>query len=228
MTVTRGAVVLTWLSLAAIGCGGTGTDTNANGTPTKWLGTMRHLRIVGNMMGEAIDINISGAAAENTANLWCEREYQAPTVGTTTDYTAGHNSEVRVKAPVTINGEMRLLDFGLKRHDFQADAAGTVVPVIPRDDTNSPCKLADCTNTNMWLSWTWRNPTTNAVTYKMAAQSGSFTLGEFVGTPDTTGLEITANTGNVGGFVTGSWSATDSVTASFDANCTVNTVDNSY
>jgi hypothetical protein len=209
-----------------MGCGGSSDDPNA--VPTKWIGSARHLRVVGTIMGQAIDVNLSGAMAESTTNLWCEREYQAPTVNGMPDYANGHNSEVRVKSPVTIAGVTRLMDLGLKRHDFQSNPPGTVVQVIPRDDANSPCKLADCTNSTMWLSWTWRDPTTNAVQYKMAAQSGSFTLGEFVGTKDQTGLEITANTGNVGGFATGQWSATESLTISFDANCTVNNIDNSY
>jgi hypothetical protein len=229
MTVMKGLVAALVLSFAMVGCGGSGTTMDdPNAAPTKWLGTSRHLRVVGTMMGEMININLSGPTVEDTANLWCEREYQAPTSNGVTDYTQGHNSEVRIKAPVTINGEARLMDLGLKRHNWQADAAGTVVTVIPRDDANSPCTLANCTNSTMWLSWTWRNPTTNAVIYKMAAQSGTTTLGEFVGSPDQTGLEIAANTGNVGGFAMGSWSATDQLSISFDANCTNNNIDNSY
>jgi hypothetical protein len=209
-----------------MGCGGSSEDPNA--PPTKWIGSARHLRVVGTIMGQAIDVNLSGAAAESTTSLWCEREYQAPTVNGTTDYTQGHNSEVRIKAPVTVAGEARLLDLGFKRHSFQDDAAGTMATVIPRVDTESPCTLADCTNDSLWLSWTWRDPATNAVKYKMAAQSGSFTLGEFVGTPDTTGLEIAADSGNVGGYATGQWSATENLKISFDANCTKNNIDNTY
>jgi hypothetical protein len=213
------------LAAAAVGCGG-----SDSGTVDKWMGSARHLRIVGNMMGEKIDINIAIPDANDTTKLWCEREYQVPNDATTgmPDYALGHNAEVRIKGPVTMNGVTRLLDFGLKRHNYQADAPGTIVPVIPRDDANSPCGLNSCTNANMWLSWTWRNPADNSVLYKSAAQSGSFTLGEYVGTPDATGLLIPVNTGDIGGFATGQWSATDSISASFDANCTTNQIDNSY
>jgi hypothetical protein len=212
------------LIVASVGCGGTDS-----GTVDKWMGSVRHLRIVGTIMGEKIDINIAAPDANDTAKLWCEREYQVPndTLGMP-NYAAGHNSEIRIKGPVTMNGMTRLLDFGLKRHNYQADAAGTVVPVIPRDDANSPCGLTSCTNANMWLSWTWRNPADNSVLYKSAAQSGSFTLGEYVGTPDANGLLIPENTGDIGGFATGQWSATESISASFDANCTINQIDNSY
>jgi len=215
----------TALAVMAVGCGGTDAS-----TVTKWMGPQRHLRVIGTIMGEKIDINITSPTADDTASLWCEREYQFPMdQAGNPDYANGHNSEVRIKAPVTINGVSRLLDFGLKRHDWQTQAPNAAVTVIPRDDANTPCGLAiGCTNTNMWLSWTWRNPADNSVLYKSAAQSGSATLGEFVGTPDVTGLEVTANTGDVGGFATGQWSATDSISASFDANCTKNTVDNSY
>jgi hypothetical protein len=213
------------MAMAVVGCGG--TDAN---TVDKWMGTMRHFRVVGTIMGEKIDINIASPASNDTTQLWCEREYQFPNdANGMPDYANGHNSEIRVKGLVTINGQQRLLDFGWKRHDWQTQAVNTAVPVIPRDDANSPCGLSiGCTNDNMWLSWTWRNPADNSVMYKSAAQSGSGTLGEYVGTPDTTGLEIPANTGNVGGYATGQWSATESIQASFDANCTKNTVDNSY
>jgi hypothetical protein len=212
------------LSASAVGCGGTSSD-----TVDKWMGPARHFRVVGTIMGEKIDIDVATPNANDTTQLWCEREYQVPTdANNMPNYAAGHNSEVRIKAPVTINGQMRLLDFGLKRHDWQADAAGTVVPVIPRDDANSPCGLNSCTNSSMWLSWTWRNPADNSVLYKSAAQTGNVTLGEFVGTPDATGLMIPNNTGDVGGFASGQWSATESITASFDANCTVDNTDNSY
>jgi hypothetical protein len=213
------------VSLAAAGCGGSSDSS----TVDKWMGSARHFRVVGTIMGEKIDINIATPDANTTTNLWCEREYQVPNdANNMPNYAAGHNSEVRIKAPVTINGQMRLLDFGLKRHDWQADAAGASVPVIPRDDANSPCGLADCSNDSMWLSWTWRNPADNSVMYKSAAQTGTVTLGEFVGTPDATGLMIPNNTGDVGGFATGQWSATESISASFDANCTVDNIDNSY
>jgi hypothetical protein len=212
------------VAMSSVGCGGS----NAN-TVEKWAGPTRHFRVVGTMMGEAIDIDITAPSANDMTQLWCEREYQVPNnAAGMPDYAAGHNSEVRIKGLTTINGQMRLLDLGLKRHNWQAEAAGAVVPVIPRDDANSPCTLNSCVNDNMWLSWTWRNPADNSVIYKSAAQSGSTTLGEFVGTPDANGLMIPPNTGNVGGFAKGQWSATDSISASFDANCTKSSIDNSY
>ncbi|MDB4969320.1 MAG: hypothetical protein JWN44_5009 [Myxococcales bacterium] len=206
------------------GCGGTDST-----TLDKWVGSVRHLRVTGFMMGEKLDINLATPDANDMTKLWCEREYQVPNdANSMPNYAGGHNSEIRIKGQVVVNGQARLLDFGLKRHNWQAQTAGTAVPVIPRDDANSPCGLAGCTNDSMWLSWTWRNPADNSVTYKSAAQSGSVTLGEYVGTPDTTGLLIPAGTGNVGGFAKGQWSATDSISASFDANCLKNVIDNSY
>jgi hypothetical protein len=213
------------LSTVTYGCGGSGST-----GVDKWMGATRHLRVVGTIMGEAVDVDISGATANDTTQLWCEREYQVPNdLSGMPDYAHGHNAEVRVKGRTVVNGEMRLLDIGFKRHDWQLEPAGAVVPVIPRDDANSPCGLSvGCTNANFWLSWTWRNPTDNSVIYKSAAQSGNATLGQYVGTPDATGLMVAANTGDVGAYATGQWSATDSVQVSFDASCTKNTVDNSY
>jgi hypothetical protein len=213
------------MAMVTIGCGGA-----ESGNVDKWQGATRHMRVVGTIMGEKIDIDLSGAAANDTTQLWCEREYQIPNdVSGAPNPSGGHNSEVRVKGLTTVNGQMRLLDIGWKRHDWQVQATGTSVPVIPRDDANSPCGLtAGCSNDSTWLSWTWRNPADNSVIFKSAAQSGNARLGEYVGTPGADGLTIPPNTGNVGGFAEGQWSATDSIALSFDANCTKNTVDNSY
>lgn len=195
-----------------------------------WAGPTVHLRAIGMLEGEAIDINIDSQIGENTANLWCEREYQVPT-GTNgmPDYSKGHNSEVRFKAPVMIAGQARLLDFGLKRHDTQVDSAGAVVNIVPRDDANPPCSLYNCPpNGPAWMSLTWRNPANNSVLYKSAATSGTWTLGEFIGTPDATGLYVPPNTGTAGGFASGKWSATEFVTLSVTAHCTINQTDNTY
>src|SRR4051812_22744237 len=101
------------LIVAAVGCGG--TDSTA---VDKWMGSVRHLRIVGTIMGEKIDINLAAPDANDTTKLWCEREYQVPNDAAGMPvYATGHNAEVRIKGPVTMNGMTRLLDFGLKRHD---------------------------------------------------------------------------------------------------------------
>jgi hypothetical protein len=193
-----------------------------------WMGAMHHFRAVGVINGENIDVNLTSPTADSTTSLWCEREYQVPTgANMMPDYTMGHNSEVRFKLPVTTGGTMRILDLEIKMHDFQDDAAGTVTTVVPRDDTNPPCAATGCTQPkNMWLQWVWLNPADMSVLYKQAAQSGSFTLGEFTGTKDATGLLYTVNMGQVGGFATGQWSATDHVAASFDASCTTDDIDN--
>jgi hypothetical protein len=196
--------------------------------PTKWDGANPHLRVFGTIMGESLDINIEEPTAGSSSSLWCEREYQVPTDATGNPiYSMGHNSEVRIKAPVTINGSARILDLELKEHNFQSDPSGTVTTVVPRDDNNPPCAPTGCTQPkNMWLQWVWLQASDGSQIYKQAAQSGSYTAGEFTGSPDSTGLEIMENTGKVGGFAQGTWSATEQLSVTFDANCTVNDIDN--
>jgi hypothetical protein len=220
--------------LVAVGCGG---PNNTSSPPTQWLGTMRHLRVAGTIHGPgamapvtSVDINLTGATAADTTKVWCEREYQIPNDSSGMPiYSMGHDAEVRARSVLAFNGQMVEVDIGLKRHDWQRERAGNNVMVIPRVDSMSPCTLASCTNTTAWLSWAWRDPANNfAVLYKAAATSGTITLGEYVGTPDANGLEIPPNTGDIGAFATGQWSASESLAISFDANCTTNNVDNSY
>jgi hypothetical protein len=213
-------------SIASLaGCGGTSGDS----APTEWQGATPHLNVVGFIDGENINIQLTGADAANTAKLWCEREYQVPTdTAGNPIYNMGHNSEVRIRLPATTTGmPARGLAIELKMHDYQDDAAGTTTPVIVRDDNNPPCTADGCAQPKvMWLGWTWHDLATDAVIYKMAAQSGSYKSGEFTGAKDSTGLFIMENSGNVGGFATGQWSTTEKISVSFDAKCTANNVDN--
>jgi hypothetical protein len=218
-----GAFLLVALGSAA--CGGKSTDPSV----TQWLGSTPHFRALGVINGETIDIDISGVDAQDVTRLWCEREYQAPndSLGNPI-YAQGHHTETRSKAPVTTGGAHRILDLEVKMHDLQADAAGKTVTVIPRDDSNPPCVAGSpCRAGVMWLQWVWLNHDDNdSVMYKQAAVSGQLTTGEFTGAVDATGMFIKENTGTVGAFVTGTWSQTDHLSVSFDANCTVNDIDN--
>jgi hypothetical protein len=212
----------------AIACSSSSGGGPSTPAPTAWLGAKQHFVAVGTINGEQIDINLTGDAAKDVMNLWCEREYQVPSDASGNPiYSMGHNSEVRIEVPLTFNGQARKLELALKMHQFQADKPGTVVPVVPRDDNNPPCAATGCTKPGvMWLGWSWINPTDGSLIYKEAAISGSFKLGEFTGSVDSTGLEIMQNTGTVGGFAMGTWSATEKLSVSFDANCTVNDIDN--
>jgi hypothetical protein len=219
----KGAMVVIGAGWMLAACGGSGSD-----APTKWEGSTPHLNVVGTIMGEQLNIDITGALAADTNNLWCEREYQVPTDASGNPiYAMGHNSEVRIKAPVTISGQARIFDIELKEHDFQADPPSTIVTVVPRDDSNPPCAATGCTQpTHMWLQLVWDKASDGSQIYKQAALNGQYTSGEFTGMPDATGLLYQQNNGKVGGFATGQWSPTESLTISFDANCTTNDIDN--
>jgi hypothetical protein len=215
------------IGLAAICLPGCGSSSNSDepDPPKAWSGPTPHFDAVGTINGESIDIHLSGDAAKDSTQLWCEREYQVPSDASGTPiYAQGHNSEFRIVVGATMG---RKLEIAYKMHQFQADKAGTAVTVIPRDDNDPPCTVTGCSQPKvMWLSWKWINPADNSVLYKQAALSGKFTLGEFTGSVDSNGLMITENTGKVGGFAAGEWSASESVSITVDANCTTNNLDN--
>src|SRR5579872_3251675 len=110
----RRACCLAALALvAASGAIGCGSSSNASSTPppTVWLGPTPHFRAVGTINGEHIDIDITGDAAKDVTKLWCEREYQVPADSTGAPvYPMGHNSEVRIDLPYTVNGQARKLE----------------------------------------------------------------------------------------------------------------------
>lgn len=54
----------------------TTTDTGtALDTVDAWAGEAPHLRVVGRVQGDVIDLDVSGADAEDTGTLYCERNY---------------------------------------------------------------------------------------------------------------------------------------------------------
>jgi hypothetical protein len=246
-----------FIALASIaGCHsnpGSGSDMNASGAPTMWLGADPHLRVLGHINGEDVDINLTGAAAADTTQLWCEREYSFVVVGLDGgggdggtsnahyDYTQGGNSEVRIRAVDNSHGMNRTISFDPKRINLQKATTGTTIPIVMRVDSQAPGAPTWAFPDQMWFHWKWyqaANPDAGVgdrdagtphpvgmTLYNMAAQQGSYFHGEFTGSVDATGAEITPYTGAVGGFATAQWSTTDQLAISFTANCTFNDID---
>ena len=212
MDVTNTVVVL---AAALVGCGAPVTG------PTKltqWQGSAPHFIAQGLYDNETIDLSIMGDAAKDVAKLYCRREYVVPlNAANEKDYAQGRQDEVQIDAPVTVNGQERYFEIELKKHNLQKDPAGTAVTIINRDPAMKPAAG------QMWLEWEWHLPDATTL-YEKAAHDGTFTLGEFTGTPDSSGLVIPENTGTVGGFFTASWGGAEEVSVSFTAKCTTNAV----
>ncbi len=194
--------------------------------PLEWMGDQPHFAIRGTLNGENLDVTLEGDAAKDLENLHCLREYQVPSEATSTDETDagvedwenGKMSEVQVIVQLNVNGTSRELDLELKRHNYQADEVGTEVTIIPRDDSKEPG------STEMWSEIEWYENDENI--YEQASQEGTFVLKRFTGTPgEDNPLVIPENTGSVGGVLTAKWSPTETVSISFTADCTGNSVE---
>ncbi len=200
--------------VAVTGCG-TPEDKQKSEPPAKWEGATPHFRAVGTLNGEEVDVRIEGDAAADTARLFCQREYVVQRVNGDPDWSTGKVEEVKLNAPLSVGGEERYFELELKKHDLQRRAPGDEVSIVARVDDVRPSA------TEMWFEWEWHRPDGSTL-FEAAAQSGTFTLGEFTGTPDSTGLQIPENTGTVGGFITARWSETDQLAITFTARCTRN------
>lgn len=200
--------VLAWCAALA-GCG---SETGSREIP-EWLGEENHFELVGTLDGEELDISLDG----DSTQVFCTREYTVPAdAAGEPQYAMGALSEVKINAFVTIDGEERLIELELKRHDLQSDAIGTVVTIVPRSDTMDPAP------SEMWLEWEWHDAA-DETTFEGAAQTGTFTLEHYSGTPDDTGLVIPD--GAVGGHWTARWSETEELTGSFTVPCTMTDVE---
>lgn len=185
---------------------------------TEWAGATPHFKAVGKLNGETIDIALSESDAADAAKFYCEREYEVPMVNMERDYANGKLGEVKLVGPAIIDGQERYMEIELKKHHTQGDAVGASVTVVPRVDGEVPAA------NQMWFEWEWHLASDESTLFEAAAQSGTFKLGEFTGTPDSSGLVIPENTGTVGGFINARWSETDEVSISFTAKCTTSDV----
>jgi hypothetical protein len=191
----------------ALGCG----DDAGKGDEGGWGGETSHLRAEGSVDGEKISLDLDAAAV--TANeLHCELEYTAPALADgMPDYAKGRLNEVKIEGFVTVGDEKRGLEIELKMHDFQSDAPGTKVKVVPRSDTKPPAA------TEAWLEWEWHDAMTDEELYQAAASAGTITVELFEGEVDATGLVIPE--GRIGITFSGRWSETEEMTASFTLPC---------
>ncbi len=212
-----------WLSLigmltgtvVAVSCssstGGTGTD-----TLDKWRGSTPHLRVEGQLKGEKISINLTGAQASDVLNLRCRREYFADSndAGVLNAATA-IPSEVKIIWVISDDGGVvNSAQLEFKRHDFRSNKEGDKVTAIPRNDTMLP------TGQNFWLEYQKNDPDGGVKLLEYGAQSGTYTHGTYDCPRDAAKPAVCqAAMGTMGGFVTGVWSDTDKLSASWTANC---------
>ena len=196
------------LALVGAGCGTSSSARTIDG----WQGAEAHLEVVGTLDGEALDISL-GDAASDTAEVFCTREYSVPEIGGVAQYDMGELIEIKIDAWVTIGGVRRLIELELKQHDFQSDTVPATVRVVPRSDTMDPA------SDQMWLEWEWHDEA-DATLYEAAAQTGTFELELYTGTPDATGLVIPNGMGEVGGYFDARWSETEELHGSFTVACT--------
>lgn len=217
------------VGLGLFGCSGDdgGGNPDGGGQLTQWEGDAPHLHIEGTIRRMAdgtpqpLNVDLTGADAQDLLKLHCEREYFG-----TSDGAGGWvdnsevGSEVKIKYDFTDpDGNIQHARFELKRHDFRDDAIGTVVPAVLRDDS------ASAPAGKFWLEWQNNDPTDKA--YEYGAQSGSFKLEKFDCTPDPDEPGICNHTAGdkIGGFIQGVWSPSEKLAVSFTAVCDEDSVE---
>ena len=201
------------LALSALAIGGCSSTPEARSIDA-WLGADPHFDVVGTINGETLDVSLD---ATDRAEVWCTREYTVPDVGGP-QYADGSLTEIKVDAYITIGGVRRYVELELKKHDYQSDTIGTMTTIVSRSD------LMDPAATEMWLEWEWHDEA-GTTSFEQAALNGSFTLNEYSGTRDSTGLIIPDDTGRVGGYWNARWSETEELHGSFTVNCGTNDVE---
>lgn len=210
--ISRAVHVGGLLAILLIGCTPEAEQPSLGG----WQGGEEHLRIVGNIEGELIDIGDDTAV--EIIDFSCQREYVVPLVDGVPDETQAQFVELKLFATVEDAGETRYLTVEFKQHDMQSDALGSVVEVVPRLDTVTPGP------TEMWVEWEWNADLGGDELLETAAQDGEFTVEVFSGAPPAGGVIIPSGEGQAGGYLDARWSQTDELKVSFTATCRENKI----
>jgi hypothetical protein len=192
------------LGVVAAGCG---DDEGPRLEP--WT-SETHFQAIGSLDGEDLDILLDEPA--ELVGAVCERKYEVPRVDSVAQYDQGWLVEIQVNLTVTLGDETRLVQVELKRHDFQSDAIGAEIGIVPRIEGTDPGQDA------MWLEWEW-HALDDTTLFESAAQTGTATLELYTGTPDATGLVISEDHGAVGVVISARWSASEYLDLSFAVPC---------
>ncbi len=204
---------MNWLVRAgfcALALGACGDDEGSKGI-TDWGGDAAHLTARGAVNGEKVTLDLD-AAAVSEGQILCQFEYTVPALPNgEPDYANGRMTEIKIEGLADVNGEKRGIEIELKRHDFQKDAPGTVVKIVPRDDLKDPGAG------EAWLEWEWHDAVSDEELYQASAIAGEIKLELLSGTPDATGLLL--ENARVGVTFSGRWSETESMDASITVDC---------
>lgn len=176
----------------------------------EWLGEQEHLRIVGTLDGEELDIGEGGSL--EVEDFFCRREYLAPEIDGVLDESQAAFTELKIYATVANASGTRYLTLEFKRHDLQSSVIGAEVEVVPRLETVEPGP------DQMWVEYEW-NDAEGTELLESAAQAGVFTLELFSGSPAPGSAVIPADEGMVGGHLSARWSPTEALELSFSAPC---------
>jgi hypothetical protein len=189
--------------------------------PGRWSGSKPHFAMHGLLNGENIAISLTDDSLADGMPVWCERTYSTPVVDGAADLTQAEQTELTIAGTVMVAGEERNFELELMGHALQEDDPGTKVTIIPRDDAVEP------EPDEMWLEIEWSTPEGEDL-LEAAAQEGTFTLGQFTGTPGTGGVVIPEGEGSIGGFAQARWSVSDSLRIDFTVLCTENDVEEEF
>lgn len=189
---------------------------------TSWRGSEYHLAIKGTVNGEKLDIDLSGADAQDAMKLYCELEWVTPPTvvgGADPDLTMAVHREIKILAEVEINGETRYLSLEHKDNNFQDAGEGSTFTIVPRSETEPPGAE------EAFFEWEYTDGIDGDETYESSANSGFMTLEYFEGTTMADSMVFEDGTSSAGMYVDASWSASERITMSFSAPCAAFDID---
>lgn len=223
---------LAGIAVLGLGFAGCGDTTEGPAPLTEWQGETPHFWLEGTITQTnggtptPISIKIEGADATDASKLHCRREYFAqPDAEGNLDLSTAVPSELKIYYNYTDADKTQkqgIVD--LKRHNFLANQPGDTVTAINRNKTTPAGE-------DQFFLVLQVNDANGAAVVKTTAQSGTYTHGEYECTPDATNPKLCgpvgdhAANGNVGGFASGVWSASENLKISFTAPCTTDFVE---
>ena len=189
---------------------------------SEWQGAAAHLVLTGTLEGETLDVNLSGAEAQDPMKLYCELEWEGPPLtpdGLEPDLSMVSLGRIKILAEIQVGGETRWVSLEHKEEDFQAAGAGKSFNVVP------PSETEEAGPGDMLFEFEYTDALDGEETLEAFPNSGSFELELFEGVQMASSVVFEDGSASVGGFLDVSFSASERLTLSYSAPCLVLEVD---
>ncbi len=189
--------ILLPICLTLVACGADDEKTDGGASTTEWGGASEHLTAQGSVGDKALDIELTGADAQDIEKFFCERNYEE-----------GVLEHLELKYELEYEGQGAELELEFSSFDYSKDPENPISVGTANEDAPTASDIA----IDLKLE------TEDGTETEDSAVSGTFELKQLSGAPDADGI-IPDGEGTFAGYLDVELASGEKLTVSFTAKC---------